>query len=282
MATTEIVVSASCVTFNSDVNLLQATIQSLADNYRTAKRQHKLKYLRLDLIDNGPDKANLEVLRKIQYQYQGSFDQINIFSGHGNLGYGGGHNLSINAVNSTFHLIINPDVTLNPDNLGLAIEYMEAHPDVVLLAPNATDENNNMLFLAKRTPQLHVLLARALKLRFLERVFEKDMERYEYRDVMPTNAPYEIELASGCYMFCRSQHLKKIGGFDSTYFMYFEDFDLSIRLRKVGKIIFLPDLKILHYGGNASRKGFRHLVYFSTSMGKFFLRHRFNARDTAR
>lgn len=282
MVNTETVISVSCVTFNSDVGLLKATIQSLEIAYQTAKKQGKLAKLRLDLIDNGPTQNNLETLRQIQSHHQSSFDQINIFSGHGNLGYGGGHNISINLATSSYHLIINPDVVLNPDNLSLAIEYMDNHSDIALLAPNATDENNNALFLAKRTPQLHVLLTRALKLRFLEKLFEKDMKYYEYRDVMPTNIPYEIELASGCYMFCRSQHLKKIGGFDSAYFMYFEDFDLSIRLGKIGKIVFLPDLKILHHGGNASRKGFRHLVYFSTSMWKFFLRHRFKLKKYQR
>ena len=66
------------------------------------------------------------------------------------------------------------------------------------------------------------------------------------------------------------KHLKKCNGFDKRYFLYFEDFALSVEMAKLGLIYYLPSMKIIHYGGNASRKGFRHILMFISSAVKFY------------
>jgi GT2 family glycosyltransferase len=83
----------------------------------------------------------------------------------------------------------------------------------------------------------------------------------------------DIEIASGCFMFFRKQALVFVKGFDQKYFLYFEDFDLCLRLRKQWKIAYLPNVKISHFGGNASRKGWRHTVFFIESALFFFKNH---------
>ena len=55
--------------------------------------------------------------------------------------------------------------------------------------------------------------------------------------------------------------------------MYFEDFDLSLRLHSVGRLIFLPQMHIVHHGGYSARKGWRHITMFTHSGWKFFQRH---------
>ena len=71
-------------------------------------------------------------------------------------------------------------------------------------------------------------------------------------------------------MFFRSSVLKYIKGFDENFFLYFEDMDISYRTHKVSKIIYDPDVKIIHYGGNAAKKNFQHWKYFISSLFKFF------------
>ena len=64
-----------------------------------------------------------------------------------------------------------------------------------------------------------------------------------------------------------------VGGFNERYFLYFEDFDLSIRLRGEGRLLFEPAMQIVHHGGYAARKGFRHVGYFICSGIRFFNDH---------
>ncbi|MBC8932214.1 glycosyltransferase family 2 protein, partial [Escherichia coli] len=51
-----------------------------------------------------------------------------VLSGHGNVGYGRGHNLAIEAARSRYHLILNPDIDLEPDALAQALDFLDTHP----------------------------------------------------------------------------------------------------------------------------------------------------------
>ena len=74
-------------------------------------------------------------------------------------------------------------------------------------------------------------------------------------------------------MYARTKALQEVGGFSDSFFMYFEDFDLSLRLHKVGRLVYLPKMHIVHHGGYSARKGWHHISMFARSGWKFFSRH---------
>jgi GT2 family glycosyltransferase len=261
--------SISCVTYNLHSSTFSATIESLACACAYAKAQGILASSHLYLIDNGPTEQNYHELCAIQSRYNNRFEKITLLTGHGNPGYGGGNNLALKQTSSHYHLVLNPDVLLAENNIGLAVDYMNQHLQVGLLAPDAVDEVGVRQYLAKRAPSFLVLLARAFPVGFVRKLMAKKLYSYEYRDIIPAQAPVEIELASGCYMFLRTSVAQQIGGFDSDFFMYFEDFDLSRRMAKISRVVHHPELHIVHYGGGAARKGFLHLRYFFVSYLKF-------------
>lgn len=261
--------SISCVTFNLDKSVFSATIESLALACAYAKKQNKLARTHLYLIDNGPTLTNHSDLLVIQNSFSHCFDNISLLTRHGNPGYGGGNNLALKQSDCRYHLVLNPDVLMAENNLSIALDYMNSHKDVGLLTPDAVDEFGERQYLAKRMPSFLVLFGRAVNWNFLRARITDKLHHYEYRDLIPSQQPLEIELASGCYMFLRTCTVQQVGGFDSDFFMYFEDFDLSRRIAKVSRVVHHPELKIVHYGGGASRKGLLHLRYFFISYLKF-------------
>jgi len=80
----------------------------------------------------------------------------------------------------------------------------------------------------------------------------------------------DVEIISGCFMLCRTELLHRIGGFDPKYFLYFEDFSLSLELGKLARLVYLPEMSIEHFGGNASGKGWKHIKSFMKSAVIFF------------
>ena len=83
----------------------------------------------------------------------------------------------------------------------------------------------------------------------------------------------EVPIASGCCLLLRTQAFRELGGFDEQFFLYFEDFDLSLRLAQKGQIAYHPKLRIRHHGGFSSSKGLWHIRQFSQSGKQFFKKH---------
>jgi GT2 family glycosyltransferase len=180
-------------------------------------------------------------------------------------------------LNSDFHLVLNTDVEMASTSLIKAIDYLETAPETVLISPAATDFLGNKQHLCKSYPSLFIFWLRGFAPPFIRRKFAKHMAAYERRDLetrpsatTDNNVASPVEIASGCCMLCRTAALQQVHGFDSDFFLYFEDFDLSLRLGKLGDVVYLPSMRVRHGGGNAATKGGNHQRYFLRSALRFF------------
>jgi GT2 family glycosyltransferase len=262
--------SISCVYYDTDLEIFRKTINSLLESVNYAKERQVLSSAELHLINNNSDKSNEFLI--VVHELEGKFDSLVVHNGHGNIGYGRGNNLAISKITSTYHLILNPDVYQQSDALFVGIERLENNHSVGMLAPYATNQHGEMEYLAKRQPTFFVLLLRAMNKPFLNKIFQKKLDWYTYKDKINTGQEFPIELASGCYMLIRTESLKKVGGFSDKYFLYFEDFDLSRRINKFAVITYCKAIKIIHYGGNSSNKGISHIMMFSCSLLRYTFR----------
>ena len=252
--------SVSCVVYDTGYDVLATTIKSLHNAIQEALKQNSLSNCTFYLINNHP--TTPDSFQQAVTLAQNLFNDIEIINGHGNIGYGRANNLAINNSNSEFHLILNPDVKLDLLSLNEGITFLMLHQDVDLVAPQAINNNGENEYLAKRMPNPFIIFLRGINSPLLNKVFKKQLDWYTYKDKLPTSEPLEIELASGCFMLCRTKILKNLGGFSPDYFLYFEDFDLS---RKMAKKILLPSMRITHLGGNTARKGLQHIKLFLKS-----------------
>lgn len=268
--------SISVVTFAPDADVLRRTLASAAEAVRHATADGSLGAADLVLIDNGPDAragaivdAAADALRR-----EAPAVPVHVLRGQGNVGYGAGHNLAIRAAATDFHLVLNPDVVMASDALAQAARYLAAHPDVALLAPRVTGEDGHLQYLCKRYPSPLVLALRGFAPRVVRSMFDGTLARYEMRDVIGDQAVVVgVPIASGAFMFCRTAALRAIGGFDPGFFLYFEDFDLSLRIVPHGRIAYVPAVRIVHYGGHSARKGAGHVRMFAASALRFFRKH---------
>lgn len=263
---TQFFCTISIVTYQFDSSLLTQTLDSLAHAAQKTDARFQLY-----LIDNGDELQRLKTTSEAALG-QRLLDRHYI-SGHGNIGYGRGHNLAITQVHSDAHLVLNPDVIVEPDALKIGLTYLSAHPEVSLVTPAAYDQHGKLLHLCKRYPTVFDLGVRGFAPQRLKNLFDARLAHYEMRDLPSDTSTTGIPLASGCFMLARTAHLKQIGGFCSRYFLYMEDFDLSLRIAKLGTITYLPTMRIIHHGGFAARKGLRHIVMFIKSAVLFFNTH---------
>ncbi|CAG7597703.1 glycosyltransferase [Candidatus Vallotia tarda] len=223
----------------------------------------------LILIDNGSDLSEFAYRAALA----NSDVEILVLSGHGNIGYGQGHNLAISKVRSQYHLILNPDVRIDKDALRKAIYFFDNHIDVGLVAPRILDDKGKLQYLCRRYPTVVDLLLRGFMPKPIMKYFYSRLARYEMHDALIRhNVVWDPLIISGCFMLFHMDVLKKLGGFDSRYFLYFEDYDLSLRTHTVARVAYVPSVCIVHYGGKAARKNLKHIGMFTVSACNFFNR----------
>ncbi len=199
--------------------------------------------------------------------------RLELIEGHGNVGYGAGQNIALTRSSAECHVVLNPDVVLDRAALVESLRFLNRHEDTVMVVPQGFDGADRYARLAKRSPSLFVLLLRAMSVHATRGLLGRLVGGYTYADKLPSASPEPVELASGCYMFCRRNALEAVGGFDERYFLYFEDYDLSRRIAKYGAIYELPTVRIRHLGGRTAHRGFRRISYFVQSAYIFFQRY---------
>lgn len=258
-------ITASLVVYHSNLTLLEQTLGSLS------LAAHRLGMpVALTLVDNASDSAYRSQLGALLQGLDGSdLLRTTLLESEQNRGYGGGHNLALRDVGD-YHLVLNPDVDLAPDALVAGVARLAADPGVALLSPLATGSDNSREYLCKRYPSVMVLLLRAFAPTLGWRLWPQKMADYQMSDVCNERNEIPVSLASGCCMLIRGVALSRVGGFDERYFLYFEDFDLSQRLATRGQLLYYPGMRIVHHGGYAARKGWRHLGLFMRNGIRFF------------
>ncbi len=264
--------SATIVTFRPDVALLERTLASLAVAVRHARGLGLVSEAAVYVVDNGPADL-LPAIGKALNAYPPDAGTIELVHGHGNVGYGRANNLMLPRLRSDLHLVANPDVELDRGTLAAAIAALDADPGVGVVAPSVRGPGGERQYLCKRYPSVWVLFLRGFAPRWIRQRYTAPLDHYEMRDV-PHDQPFApVTLASGCFMLMRTALFTRLGGFDPRFFMYFEDYDLSLRAGRESTVAYIPAARIVHHGGEASRKGVRHVVWFLRSAWRFFAIH---------
>jgi len=230
------------------------------------------------LIDNTGTRASASAVITVARKVFRDVDvTMNYLHGHANIGYGAAHNLVMHGGNTNYHLVLNPDVELAIDALPSAFRYLGEHAEIGVLAPASRREDGTREYVCKRYPTVLDLALRGFAPRALRRLFRKRLDHYEMRDLVDRVALDEtispIPAMSGSFMFVRRKAIEATGGFDPGFFLYFEDFDWSVRLNRVTRSAYVPRVRIVHHGGGATGKGPRHVGYFLRSAARFFNKH---------
>ena len=105
---------------------------------------------------------------------------------------------------------------------------------------------------------------------FLQRIFQKRMEWYENLH-LGYDYEYEVPSVSGAFLFCRTNVLKKVGGFDKRYFMYFEDSDLGRQMRNLGyRTMYNPNAEVVHVWQRQNHSSLKMTIVFIRNGIRYF------------
>lgn len=196
-------------------------------------------------------------------------DKVEYIFNDKNLGYGAGHNIAIRESiydNIPFHLVINPDILLNAQDIDTMYQFILQNSEIGCLMPKVLYPNGELQYLCKLLPTpMDVFGRRFLPKRWIRKRNEKyEMRSSGYDEMM--NVPY----LSGCFMLLRTQAVQKVRLFDERFFMYPEDMDLTRRIHRDYLTVYFPRVSIIHNHEHASYKSLRMLWIHVVNMCRYF------------
>ena len=162
-------------------------------------------------------------------EIQSNFSNIEVICSGSNLGYGGGNNFGLNKVKTNYALILNPD-TVCEDNFFLNInKYLSGNIDFTLIGAiynNKTDFKPAGFFNQKDLKSAK---------------FDKESNLYEVDWIVGHTILFNMKKFSNKIFF------------DENFFLFFEEFDLCMTLKKRNEKVYMcPDLKVYHMGWKSS------------------------------
>lgn len=174
-----------------------------------------------------------------------------------NTGFAGGNNIGIAAALAhdpppNYVLLLNSDTIVHPGCLRAALDAMARDPAIGLLSCMLENRDGSVQNVCWRFPTPLRESVRALALPYvLPRLFswaETADHRWDRRA-----GARDVEWVGGAFMLLRADTLRRLGGFDETFFFYGEDIELCHRMWRNGlRVRFDPAGTITHFGGASS------------------------------
>jgi hypothetical protein len=279
-ATAATSVCVSIVLHESALDALDPTLHHLRTSLNSAHSAGNIASARVVIRDNASSAAyrrELQILFDAVAREAPAWQTWELMLDDANPGFGAAHNANLEEAGEAYLLVLNPDVELAEDAVEAGLRAFAKEDSVVALNPLCHRADGDRDYLCKRYPTVLDLFLRGFAPAPLRDPFAERLGRYEYRDD-DAKAARVVELLSGACLLCRGAAFHAVKGFDPGYFLYFEDFDLALRLASHGELRFEPSMQATHHGGFASRKGWRHRVWFMRSAARFFETHGWRLR----
>ncbi len=201
--------------------------------------------LQVLLVDNGStDGAPERALRR---------DGVQLLRLGENVGYGSAANRGVVELGPEVGWVVvaNPDIEWHPGSLDELLAAAQRWPRAGALGPLLRDPDGTVYPSARLLPALGRGIGHAV----LGPLWPSNPWTTAYRQSGTALGERRAEWLSGSCLLLRRAAFESVGGFDSRYFMYFEDVDLGDRLGRAGWLtVYVPAAEVTHLGGHATSR----------------------------
>jgi GT2 family glycosyltransferase len=252
--------SIAIVNFNTSDSLVRCI-----NSIKTARIRSKYKIV---VVDNNSTDGSVEAVTK-------RFPDVDVFQSTSNIGFARAVNIAFNRSKGRFFLILNPDVEVSEGAINILLDYMELHPNVALSSPKLLNSDGSLQYSCRKDYTLRTFLFRRIPLRLIfsnHRIIRTHlMMDWDHLSVL------NVDWVLGAALMIRREAFPNSQVMDERFFLYFEDVDLCLQLRKQGwRVIYHPDSVMIHHHQRASATGLFSRAKFEhfKSWIKFSWKHR--------
>jgi GT2 family glycosyltransferase len=177
------------------------------------------------VVDNASTDGSLDYLAR-------QFPQVRVIRNAANLGYAGANNVGFKHASGEYIAVLNPDTQVEPDWLRELVIALQADAGAGLATPKILmmDDPTRVNTCGNEITFTGLTFCRGL---------DQPAEKYNQPDV--------VSAVSGAAFAIKRSVLEQIGGFDESFFIYYEDTDLSLRAMLAGyTCLYVPTSVVYH------------------------------------
>jgi hypothetical protein len=216
--------SVSIVNTNSR-DLLLACLESLQQSVANSVAGP----VEIAVLDNASEDGSADAVRE-------RFPDVRLIAQERRAGFGANHNTVIRATTGRYVYVLNEDTTADDWAFARLVAHLDANPGVAALGPRIVYPDGRHQASAWRFPSPAVA---TLGLLSLGRVGVTQSRG---------SAPRPVDWVTGAALLLRREALAEVGLFDEEFFLYSEEVDLQLRLRRAGwQVEYFPAATIVHH-----------------------------------
>lgn len=198
-----------------------------------------VKYTDADIcvVDNNSTDNSVSFLKD-------NYPNINVVESEENLGYGNAHNLALEThPNYNYYVFMNNDITVTPNWLEEMIKVFNTKEGVGAVGPK--------ILLSEKKDEKYLINSAGMDIN--KHLMAYDRYEGEYDDEK-YNTVEKVDGICGAVMLLSKEVIKKVKGFNPKMFLYYEDVDLSLRIRDLGYDIYYCGNSVVYHNHMASTK----------------------------
>lgn len=224
-------VSIIIVNYNTS-QLIVNCIESIKE------KTHSLTY-EIIVVDNHSPNDTLDNLDGI--------DGVRLINAEDNLGFGRANNIGAKYASGNYLFFLNPDTLLVNNAIEVLFSFLESRTDVGACGGNLLDSDNKPTHSFRRKmPSISNEIDMAFKHCFSRIIYGRNIQ-FNY-----TGNPLKVAYITGADLMIPKFVWDKVGGFSDDFFMYYEETELQLRIKKEGyKIVSVPGAEITHLEGKS-------------------------------
>lgn len=224
------------VNFNGKA-FLDACLQSL----QAQLSSHTFEII---VVDNASTDGSVEYL-------SAEYPKVRVLSQQKNTGFGQANNIGASIARGEYLIFLNSDTEVEPTWLSELIAVAQSDPAIAAVSARV------YLFASKQEqPQIQNAGILVFKQGYaMDRgtIYNNGVSEYE-NDSAFYDKPMTLAACCGVSMLVTKDAFHRVGGFDRDFFMYYEDVDLSLRLREKGyRCAYAPKAIVWHHHGASSK-----------------------------
>ncbi|HEX3139014.1 MAG TPA: glycosyltransferase family 2 protein, partial [Rhizobacter sp.] len=197
--------------------------------------------VRVVIVDNASRDGSADLIRQ-------KFPDCILIANATNVGFGRANNQALEFCDAPYVLLLNTDAFVYPDTLSKCLKHMQAHPRCGVLGVRLLDETEQGSYTGRSFPHPWKTF-----------LVQTGLTRHPPHLLLPAGArpsngdSWECDWVVGCYYLVRQEVIQRVGLFDPRYFLYFEEVDHCLAVKRAGWTVeCLATAHVIHEGGGSA------------------------------